>query len=148
MKPARVNSYLRLITLVLAAGWFASAEGLAQGDFNAVQAGTLAPEDLLSLTPTLEPTLVTTEIVTIPLVGQNSAAAAPGETTPVLKLAGISQADAPLQTGPTPTITPTLLPPQTGSYNMPIVFGATAIVGVIVVAWLLVGLRPKKTPNL
>jgi hypothetical protein len=56
----------------------------------------------------------------------------------------LSIAVSPSPTGPTPTITPTPLPPQTGLTNLPIVVGAAAIVGIIFLAWLLVGLRPVR----
>ena len=52
---------------------------------------------------------------------------------------------APTEAEPDPgTPTPTPIPIQRGSTNLPIVFGALAIVIVIILAWFFVGFLPKR----
>jgi len=45
--------------------------------------------------------------------------------------------DLPAEITTTPTVTPTPIPPQSPSENLPTVFGATAIVLIIIFTWLL-----------
>lgn len=47
----------------------------------------------------------------------------------------------------TSTPTPTPIPAQTGQVNIPIVFGAFAIILVIILAWFFVGYLPAKRKN-
>jgi hypothetical protein len=51
--------------------------------------------------------------------------------------------DSPDEITATPTITPTPIPPQSPSENMPSVFGATAIVLIILFTWLISITRKK-----
>lgn len=52
---------------------------------------------------------------------------------------------APTEAEPDPgTPTPTPIPIQRGSTNLPIVFGALAIVIVIILAWFFIGFLPNK----
>jgi hypothetical protein len=46
----------------------------------------------------------------------------------------------------TPTVTPTPIPPQSPSENMPSVFGATAIVLIILFTWLISVTRKRVSP--
>ena len=92
----------------------------------------------LATSPTPEPALAKTEIVRLPLVEKSLS-----EHSLHAVLAVQALQESPVPDAPTPTITPTPLPPQTGLTNLPIVLGAAAIVIVIFIAWLLIGLRPR-----
>lgn len=48
---------------------------------------------------------------------------------------------------PTGTHTPTPIPVQTGSVNIPIVFGAMAIISVIILAWFFIRFLPKRSKS-
>ncbi|UCD98441.1 MAG: hypothetical protein JSV42_16035 [Chloroflexota bacterium] len=48
---------------------------------------------------------------------------------------------------PTGTPTPTPIPVQTGSVNIPIVFGAMAIISVIILAWFFIRFLPKRSKS-
>jgi hypothetical protein len=89
---------------------------------------------LIESTPQLPPsaTPVPTQIVIFPLVKQD------GATTGNPQILQVHSTPAEDTDTPTPTITPTFIPPQDNSTNVPIVFGAMAIVVVIVVAWFFV----------
>lgn len=95
--------------------------------------------------PTFEPILMKTEIVTLPLIEQNSGGVF---LTPVVDSSILQETPVPGSPGPSPTPTSTPLPPQTGATNLPIVIGAAAIYLIIILAWLLVGWRPKRSDDL
>ena len=86
-----------------------------------------------------------TEIVTLPLVEQNSGNAL---LTPVVDSVILQETALPGSPGPSPTPTTTPLPPQTGATNLPIVIGASMIYLILLMAWLLVGWRPRKSADL
>lgn len=84
-------------------------------------------------TPHPTPTPLPTQVAIIPLVEQGQGDFRSTSTPPG------GQALTPEATGLfTPTVTPTFIPPQDTSTNIPIVFGAMMIVVVIVVAWFFV----------
>jgi len=93
----------------------------------------------IETTPTYPPTPTPypTQVVIFPLVKQdrNSSLSIQGQQT--LQVTP----ELPEITTPTPTLTPTFIPPQDVSTNMPIVFGAIAIVIVIVGAWFFISRR-------
>ena len=75
---------------------------------------------------TITPTPDATNVINLPIVQQDvslqtSEPQASGEITPL------------------PSITPTPIPPQTIEDNAPIVFGAIAIVLIIILAWVFLG---------
>jgi hypothetical protein len=78
-----------------------------------------------------------TIIINLPIIEQNAPT-----TTPVpLNVDSPAESETELNTG---TPTPTPIPAQTGSVNIPIVFGALAIILVIILAWFFVGYLPAK----
>jgi hypothetical protein len=68
--------------------------------------------------------------------------------TPIVGSNVLQETAAPTSPGPSPTPTSTPLPPQTGATNLPIVIGASAIYLIILLAWLLVGWRPRRPAEL
>ena len=80
------------------------------------------------------PAVDATQVITLPLVEQNSSA-----TTPIpASLEEILLREEHSVTE-TPTATATIFPQQTGATNLPITIGATIILGVIILAWLIFG---------
>jgi hypothetical protein len=131
------------LALLLALFWSGTIGGFALARDMSLGAVTLPPDDLI---PTVAPsqaviTPIKTEIITLPLVEQNSGE---GMMTPVMEIYILQDTPVPEELQSTPTPTPTPLPPQTGTANLPIVIGATLIFLVIILAWLLVGWRPKR----
>jgi hypothetical protein len=82
-------------------------------------------------------TATTTISVNLPIIEQN----APVATLVPLIADSSDESETELNTG---TPTPTPIPAQTGSVNIPIVFGALAIILVIILAWFFVGYLPAK----
>jgi hypothetical protein len=82
-------------------------------------------------------TATTTIIVNLPIIEQNAPAATP---VPLI-VDSPAESETELNTG---TPAPTPIPAQTGSVNIPIVFGALAIILVIILAWFFVGYLPAK----
>jgi hypothetical protein len=79
----------------------------------------------------------TTVIVNLPIIEQNVSMETPSPQNNDSE----SELTAPIETL---TPTPTLIPQQTGSTNLPIVIGAAAIIAVVVLAWIFVSYLPKK----
>ena len=79
----------------------------------------------------------TTVIVNLPIIEQNVSI----ETPSPLNIDSESELIAPLESL---TPTPTSIPQQTGSTNLPIVIGAAAIITVVVLAWLFASYLPNK----
>jgi hypothetical protein len=131
--------FVFILTLIL----ISSLAGAILTPSRLIAAVTLLPPEELTPTTVLEkPTLSPqgTEIITIPLVEQNSGS---DSITPVVDSAVLQVTTVPENPEQTPT--PTFLPPQTGTANLPIVIGGAVIVLVILLAWLLVGWRPKRS---
>ena len=79
----------------------------------------------------------TTVIVNLPIIEQNVSLETPSPES----IDPESDAIAALETL---TPTPTPIPQQTGSTNLPIVIGAAAIITVVVLAWFFVSYLPNK----
>ena len=79
----------------------------------------------------------TTVIVNLPIIEQNVSMETPSPQNNDSE----SELTAPLETL---TPTPTSIPQQTGSTNLPIVIGAAAIITVVVLAWLFASYLPNK----
>lgn len=79
----------------------------------------------------------TTVIVNLPIIEQNVSLETPAPES----IDPESDAIAALETL---TPTPTPIPQQTGSTNLPIVIGAAAIITVVVLAWFFVSYLPNK----
>ena len=79
----------------------------------------------------------TTVIVNLPIIEQNVSLETPSPES----IDPESGAIAALETL---TPTPTPIPQQTGSTNLPIVIGAAAIITVVVLAWFFVSYLPNK----
>jgi hypothetical protein len=107
---------------------------------------TLPPAEFTPTATYLLPltTPVETEIVTLPLVGQNSGYPL---LTPVVDSLRLQETPVPGSPELTATPTSTPLPPQTGTTNLPIVVGASAIYAIIILAWLMIGLRPRRSSD-
>jgi hypothetical protein len=88
----------------------------------------------IETTPTLRSTVTPfpTQIVIFPLVKQDR------ERPVSLQVTQVLSPTLQHSKTPTPTITPTYIPPQDSSTNMPIVFGAMVIVIVVVGTWFFV----------
>jgi hypothetical protein len=82
-------------------------------------------------------TATTTIVINLPIIEQN----APAATLVPLIADSSAESETELNIG---TPTPTPIPAQTGSVNIPIVFGALAIILVIILAWFFVGYLPAK----
>ena len=78
-----------------------------------------------------------TVIVNLPIIEQNVSLETPAPESDDPESDAISALE-------TLTPTPTPIPQQTGSTNLPIVIGAAAIITVVVLAWLIVSYLPKK----
>jgi hypothetical protein len=133
----------RVFAFILALILISSLAGAILTPSRLIAAVTLLPPEELTPTTVLEEPQLSpqgTEIITLPLVERNSGS---DSITPVVDSA-VLQA-TPVPETPEQTPTPTVLPPQTGMTNLPIVIGGAVIVLVILVAWLLVGWRPKSS---
>ena len=141
MKRQNRQIHLHVFALLLALIWIGTIAGFPRANNKVLAAATLPPEDLspTTATPQLVITPATTEIITLPLVEQNS-----GDGIPSPVVESLTLQETPVPEVPEPTPTPTILPPQTGTANLPIVVGAAVIFSIIIMAWLLVGWRPKR----
>ena len=78
-----------------------------------------------------------TVVLNLPIIENNAP-----DSTPLPPDSYPAPESTPESTPGTPT--PTLIPVQTGSANVPIVFGALAIISVILLAWFFVGYLPSR----
>ena len=78
-----------------------------------------------------------TIVFNLPVIENSIANATPGPSD------GYPEPESTLEI-PTGTPTPTSIPVQTGSVNVPIVLGALAIITVIILAWFFAGYLPSK----
>ena len=85
-----------------------------------------------------EVTTTGTMVINLPIVEQNA---------PTLTSTPVGGYPGPVQATPSQTFTPTStpIPVQTGSTNLPIVFGALGIIAVILIAWLFFGYLPQRS---
>jgi len=78
-----------------------------------------------------------TIVFNLPIIEQNS----PTSTPIPMEIYPAPEIEVDVSPG---TPTPTLIPVQTGSVNLPIVFGALGIMFVIILAWFFVGYLPGR----
>lgn len=131
----RKNKWIYLLISIILAillGYLPVSNGLAR--FSLISDQINPPPETDLFTPTLgtfptntvTPTQVPTKVFNLPMVQQEA-------PFPI----GTSQISG--EQLPPPTPTPTPIPPQTYEDNAPIVFGAMAIVLIIILAWFFVG---------
>jgi hypothetical protein len=138
---------LFVLAILLVFLWFGKIAGPALASSTGLALATLPSEDSPPTATVSRPELPLprTEIVTLPLIEQNS-----GDRflAPVVESLVLQETPVPDSPGPSPTPTSTPLPPQTGAANLPIVIGAAAIYLIVILAWLLVGWRPRSSQGL